>query len=123
MRPDRTASEPIWFPGIAYNPDGVLTGGMKTRATGHLIGILRDNGFIIHAVTGDDPTAALHHVLWDRWRKEEIGNGRFVGRLFDDNGKIYQGCTAINAAIYTVERLTALGCELRSYTIQEDGPQ
>jgi hypothetical protein len=65
--------------------------------------------------------AALHHVLWDRWTKDEIGNGRFTGRLFDDHGTIYHGCTADDAATYTAERLGVLGGELRSYTIQEDG--
>jgi len=70
-----------------------------------------------------DVHAALHHVLWDKWTKEEIGNGRFTGRIFDDHGLIYRGCTAIDAANYTVQRLAVLGGELRSYTIQEDGPQ
>jgi hypothetical protein len=48
-------------------------------------------------------------VLWDQWTKEEIGNGRFTGRLFDDHGKIYHGCTADDAASYAVERIAALG--------------
>jgi hypothetical protein len=90
MRPDQMAGVPIRSPGIAYSPDGTLTDSMKARATEHLIGVLRDNGYLIRSGTGTDATAALHHVLW---------------------------------ANYTVERLTALGYTLRSYTIQEDGPQ
>jgi hypothetical protein len=122
LQPDQGAGEPIWFPGIAYNSDGTLADGMKTKATQHLIEVLRGSGCIIFATADADAPAALHHVLWDRWTKEEIGNGRFVGCLFDDHGKIYSGSTAITAANYTVERLKAQGCELRSYTVQEDGP-
>jgi hypothetical protein len=123
MRPDETAQAPIQFPGIEYSRDGTLTDGMKATATRHLINVLRDNGYLIEVDEDADATAALHHVLWDRWTKDEIGNGRFTGRLFDDHGTIYLGCNADDAATYTVERLAALGGELRSYTIQEDGIQ
>jgi hypothetical protein len=123
MRPDETAQAPIYFPGIQYRRDGTLTDSMKARATRHLIGVLRGNGYAIELDEDADMTAALHHVLWDKWTKDEIGNGRFTGRLFDDCGRIYLGCNADDAANYTVERLAALGAELRSYTIQEDGIQ
>lgn len=62
-------------------------------------------------------------MLWDKWTKDEIGNGRLTGCLFDDYGTIYRGCNADDAASYMVERLAALGGELGSYTIHEDGPQ
>jgi len=123
MRPGKMAWTPIWFPGIQYRADGTLTDEMKAEGTAHLIGVLRDNGYVIRLGAGTDPAVALHHVLWDQWTKQEAGNGRFTGRLFDDHGQIYHGCTAINAATYTVERLATLGAELRSYTVQEDGLQ
>jgi len=31
-----------------------------------------------------------------------------MGRLFDDHGQIYRGCTAFDAAQYTLQRLAAL---------------
>lgn len=124
MRPDQPAwPTPIWFPGINYSADGTLSGDMKAKGTEHLLGVLRDHGYVIRMSAETDVRSALHHALWDQWTKEEAGNGRFTGRLFDDLGRIYQGCTALDAANYTVERLTVLGGELRSYTIQEDGPQ
>jgi hypothetical protein len=123
MRPDQPAMTPIMFPGLQYRADGTLTDAMKAKATGHLIAVLRDSGYVIEAHDDDDVAAILHHVLWDKWTKDEIGNGRFTGCLFDDYGTIYRGCTADDAANYTVERLAVLGGELRSYTIQEDGVQ
>lgn len=121
MRPNETAQAPIDVMGIEYNRDGTLSASMKARATEHLISVLRGNGYVLEFTDRGHSAALLHHVLWDKWTKDEIGNGRFTGRLFDDYGKIYLGCTAIDAANYTAERLAALGGELRSYTIQEDG--
>ena len=123
MRPDQVASVPIWFPGVEYAPDGTLTESMQIAGTEHLIGVLAGNGSIIRSGSNADVAKALHHALWDRWTADEIGEGGFVGHLFDDHGRIYRGCTAINAANHTAERLAALGCELWSYTIGEDGPQ
>jgi hypothetical protein len=123
MRSDMPAMTPIQLPGLEYDTHGILTDAMKAKATGHLIDVLRGNGYVIETGEDIDATAALHHALWDRWTKDEIGNGRFTGCLFDEHGTIYRGCTADDAASYTVERLAALGCELRSYTIQEDGIQ
>jgi hypothetical protein len=120
---DQMVQAPIYFPGIEYSRDGTLSDHMKVLGTEHLIGILRDNGYVIRLSNGTGANTALHHVLWDQWAKEEIGNGRFTGRLFDDYGKIYLGCTADDAANYTIERLAALDADLCSYTIQEDGPQ
>jgi hypothetical protein len=123
MRPDAVAMTPIRLPGLEYSPAGTLTDAMKARATEHLIRVLKSNGYVLDVDENADATATLHHVLWDKWTKEEIGNGRFTGRLFDDHGRIYMGCTADDAANYTVERLAVLGGELRSYTIQEHGIQ
>ncbi|HUD36156.1 MAG TPA: hypothetical protein VMR14_04610 [Streptosporangiaceae bacterium] len=121
MRPDKPAMTPIQFPGLEYSHDGTLSEAMKAKATEHLIDVLRHNGYVIEIDDDLDATAALHHVLWDKWTKDEIGNGRFTGCLFNGYGVIYQGCNADDAANYTVERLAVLGGELRSYTIQEDG--
>lgn len=121
MRPDQAAWAPIWFPGIEYSSTGTLSEEMKSRGTEHFLGVLRENGYVLRLSKGDDAHAALHHVLWKQWTKEEAGNGRFTGRLFDDHGRIYHGCTAMDVANYAVARLTELGGELRSYTIQEDG--
>jgi hypothetical protein len=123
MQPDKPAMTPIRVPGLEYNRDGTLTNAMKTKATEHLIEALRDNGYVAEVDDDLDVKAVMHHVLWDKWTKDEIGNGRFTGCLFDDYGTIYRGCNADDAANYTVERLAALGGELRSYTLQEDGPQ
>jgi hypothetical protein len=117
MRPNEMAMAPIHVPGIKYSQDGTLTDAMKARATAHLIDALRDNGYVIEVDEEADTTAALHHVLWDKWTKDEIGNGRFTGCLFDDYGRIYIGCNANDAARCTVERLAALGGELRSHTV------
>jgi hypothetical protein len=123
MQPDKPAMTPIRVPGLEYNRDGALTNAMKAKATEHLIEALRGNGYVVEVDDDLDVKAVVHHVLWDKWTKDEIGNGRFTGCLFDDYGMIYRGCNADDAANYTVERLAALGGELRSYTIQEDGPQ
>lgn len=123
MRPDQDAMAPIWFPDIEYSRNGTLSDAMKARGTDHFLGVLRENGYVIRPRAGTDARPALHHVLWDQWTKDEAGNGRFTGRLFDDYGRIYRGCTAMDAANYTVERLAVLGGELRLYTVQEDGPQ
>jgi hypothetical protein len=66
MRPNETAHAPIEFPGIKYSNDGTLTDGMKAKATGHLIGVLRDNGYVIEVDEDADVTATLHRVLWDQ---------------------------------------------------------
>jgi hypothetical protein len=123
MVPDKPAMTPIQFPGLEYRSDGTLTDAMKARATQHLIDVLRGNGYLIEVDEDDEATVILHHALWDKWTKDEIGNGRFTGCLFDDHGTIYRGCNAADAANYTVERLAVLGGELRSYTIQADGIQ
>jgi hypothetical protein len=56
----------------------------------------------------------MRHALWDRWSEDQIGEHHFIGRLFDDRGQIYRGCTAFDAARYTLEPPAALGGELRS---------
>jgi hypothetical protein len=114
LQPHQMAWAPIRFPGIAYNSDGTLAPGMKDKATQHLVNALSNEGCIIWFRDRTDVNAALHHVLWDQWTKDEIGNGRFTGRLFDDHGRIYHGCTAIEAAYYILERLAALGGGLYS---------
>jgi hypothetical protein len=114
MQPNETAMAPIQVPGVKYSAEGTLTDSMKARATRHLIETLHNNGYVIEVDKEADLTVTLHHVLWDKWTKDEIGNGRFTGRLFDDHGQIYLGCNADDAANYTVERLAALGSELRS---------
>jgi hypothetical protein len=123
MQPDKMAHAPILFPGIQFSPDGTLPDRMKARGTKHLLDVLRENGYAITLGPGADAEAALHHVLWDQWTKEEAGNGRFTGRLFDDHGRLYLGCTADDAASYTMERLTVLGGSLRSRAGQDHGPQ
>jgi hypothetical protein len=121
LRPDKPAQAPIWFPGIEYGTDGTLSDRMKAEATRHLLRVLRDHGYVITLRSGTDVEAALHHVLWDKWTKEEAGNGRFTGRLFGDYGEIYQGDTADDAANHTVERLAVLGGSLCSYSAQDHG--
>ena len=118
LRPDKMAWYPIDFPGLVYSDDGKLSDEMKAKGTQHLIGVLSDNGCVIKFGEHKDATASLHHVLWDRWTKQEIGNGRFVGSLFDDCGLIYRGCTSHDAARHVVERVAALGGILCSYTEQ-----
>jgi len=113
MRPDDFASAPIDFPGIEYE-DGRLADGMRAKAAMHLIGVLRDQGYeIVFQDADTDVTQAMQRVLWDRWDAAEVGEHEFIGRLFDDHGRIYHGCTAFDAASYTLQRLAALGGEIR----------
>lgn len=135
MQPYQSAQAPIKFPGIAYSREGVLSDDMKIKGAQRLNDALRDQGCIIRFSDDTDVTTALYRALWEKWGKEQIGNGRFGGRLldgyghwftgrqFDDHGQIYPGDTALDAANHTLERLTALGGTLYSYTVQEDGPQ
>jgi hypothetical protein len=114
MRPNDFAWAPIDIPGIQYK-DGVLTGEMEGKATAHLVDAIRSQGYeIVFENPGADVIVAMHHVLWDKWSENEIGEHQFIGRLFDDRGQIYHGCTAFDAAKYTLQRLAALGGELRS---------
>ncbi len=114
MRPDDFASAPIDFPGIEYE-DGRLADGMQAKAAAHLIGALRGQGYeVIFQDAATDVTQAMQHVLWDRWTAAEVGEHEFIGQLFDDHGRIYHGCTAFDAASYTLQRLAALGGEIRS---------
>lgn len=114
LRPDDYASAPINFPGIEYE-DGQLAGGMRAKAAEHLINALRDQGYeIVFQDPATDVTQAVQRVLWDRWTAAEVGEREFIGRLFDDHGRIYHGCTAFDAAAYTLLRLAALGGEIRS---------
>jgi hypothetical protein len=123
MQPDQPAWAPVSFPGITHSSDGTLSSSVKAQGTRHLIEVLRGHGCVIRFSNGADVVGALHHVLWDQWTKEEIGNGRFTGRLFDNYGGIYHGCTALDAARYSAERLAALTGGLYSYTVQQDSPQ
>lgn len=76
---------------------------------------MRGQGYeIVFDDLGTDVTEAMRRILWDRWSEDEIGEGAFIGRLFDERGQIYRGCTAFDAARYTLQRLAALGGELRS---------
>jgi len=114
MRPDDFAWAPIDFPGIEYE-DGRLVDGMQAKAAEHLIGALRDQGYeIVFQDTATDRTQAMQHVLWDRWTAAEVGENEFLGPLFDEYGRIYRGCTAFDAAAYTLQRLAAIGGEIRS---------
>ncbi len=114
MRPDDFSSAPIDFPGIEYE-EGKLAEGMQAKAAEHLIGALRDQGCeIVFQDPATDATRAMQRVLWERWSVAEVGENEFLGRLFDDHGRIYHGCTAFDAAFYTLRRLAALGGEIRS---------
>lgn len=115
MRPDDFAWAPIDFPGIKYDGDGRLAGEMQAEAAAHLVGAIHDQGYeIVFDDSATDLVEAMHHILWDRWSEDEIGEHQFIGQLFDDRGQIYRGCTAFDAARYTLQRLAALGGELRS---------
>lgn len=115
MRPDDFAWAPIRFPGIEYDPDGILADGMRARATAHLVDALRDQGYeLAFEDPAMDPRTALDRILWDKWTETEVGEHQFIGRLFNERGQIYQGCTAYDAATYSLQRLMALGGELRS---------
>lgn len=113
MRPDDFAWAPINFPGVRYD-DGVLADGMQAKGTAHLIEAVRQQGYeFVFGNPITDPVAAMHHILWDRWTEDEIGEHQFIGRLFNERGQIYHGCTAFDAANYTLQRLAALGGEIR----------
>jgi hypothetical protein len=115
MRPDDFAWAPIDFPGVGYDDDGVLADGMQAKATAHLIGAIREQGYeLVFGDPGIDPMAVMQRILWDKWTEDEVGEYQFVGRLFNERGQIYRGCTAFDAANYTLQRLTALGGEIRS---------
>lgn len=115
MRPDDFAWAPIDFPGIRYDDDGVLEDGMQAKATTHLIDAIRQQGCeLVFDDPATDPAASMHHVLWDKWTEDEIGKHQFIGRLFNERGQIYRGCTAFDAANYTLQRLAALDGEIRS---------
>jgi hypothetical protein len=116
MRPDDFSFAPIDFPGVQYE-DGRLVDGMHAKAAAHLIDALYDQGYqIVFRDADTDATQAMQRVLWDRWTAAEVGENEFVGRLFDDHGRIYHGCTAFDAASYTLQRLAALGGEIRPRT-------
>jgi hypothetical protein len=115
MRPDDFAWAPIDFPGAEYDNDGKLAEGMQAKAAAHLAAAIRSYGYeILFEDPATDVTEAIRHILWDKWSEDEIGQHQFIGRLFDDRGQIYRGCTAFDAAGYTLQRLAALGGELRS---------
>jgi hypothetical protein len=115
MRPNDFVWAPIKFPGVRYDQDGRLASGMQAKGAAHLVDAIRGQGL---EIAFEDPatnvTYAIQHVLWDKWTEEEIGEHQFIGRLFDERGQIYHGCTAFGAAKYTLQRLAALGGELRS---------
>lgn len=114
MRPDDFAWAPIDFPGVEYD-DGRLADGMQAEAAAHLVDAIRGKGYeIAFDDPGTDVAEAMRHILWDKWTEDEVGGHQFIGRLFDDRGQIYHGCTAFDAARYTLQRLAALGGELRS---------
>jgi len=115
MRPDDFAWAPIDFPGIRYDDDGVLADGMQAKATAHLIDAVRQQGYeLVFGDPATDPAAAMQHILWDKWSEDEIGEHQFIGRLFNERGQIYHGCTAFDAASYTLQRLAALDGQIRS---------
>jgi len=113
MRPDDFAWAPIDFPGIVYE-NGRLADGMETKAAAHLVDALHEQGLeIAFEDAATDPTEAMRHVLWDPWSDAEVGDREFLGELFDDHGRISHGLTAFEAAACTLERLAALGAEIR----------
>jgi hypothetical protein len=115
MQPDDFAWAPIDFPGVRYDDDGVLAGGMQAKATAHLIEATRQQGYeLVFDDPATDPMAVVQHILWDRWTEDEIGEHQFIGRLFNERGQIYRGCTAFDAANYTLQRLAAHGGKIRS---------
>lgn len=115
MRPDDFAWAPIDFPGIKYDEDGRLADGMQAKAAAHLVDAIRGQGYeIVFYDPATDVARAMRLILWDKWSEDEIGEHQFIGRLFDDRGQIYRGCTAFDAARYTLQRLAAQGGELRS---------
>ena len=110
MRPDDFAWAPVSFPGVQYDEDGLLRDGMQAKATQHLLQVITDNGYaLVFDDPERDPATVLHHILWDRWTSDEADQGQFIGRLFNERGQIYQGCTAFDAARYTLQRLATAG--------------
>ena len=88
---------------------------MQAKAAAHLVDAIRGQGYeIVFDEPATDAGRAMRRILWDSWSEDEIGEHQFIGRLFDDRGQIYCGCTAFDAARYTLQRLAALGGELRS---------
>jgi hypothetical protein len=115
MRPDDFAWAPINFPGARYDDDGVLSDDIQAKATAYLIDAIRQQGYdLVFDNPATDPVAVMHHILWDKWTEDEIGEHQFIGRLFNERGQIYRGCTAFDAANYTLQRLAALDGEIRS---------
>lgn len=115
MRPDDFAWAPIEFPGVEYDQDGRLFPGMQAKAAAHLVDVIGSQGLeIVFEDPVTDAADAIQRVLWDQWTEAEIGEHEFIGRLFDERGQIYRGCTAFDAAKYTLQRLAVLGVELRS---------
>jgi hypothetical protein len=115
MRPDDFAWAPIAFPGARYDDDGVLADGMQAKATAHLIGAIRQHGYeLVFDNPATDPMTVMQRILWDKWTEDEVGEHQFIGRLFNERGQIYHGCTAFDAANYTLQRLAALGGEIRA---------
>jgi len=115
MRPNDFAWAPIEFPGVQYDGDGVLADGMQAMATAHLVDAIRQQDYeLVFDDPATDPVRMMHHILWDKWTEDEIGRHEFIGRLFNERGQIYQGCTAFDAARYALQRLAALDGEMRS---------
>ena len=115
MRPDDFAWAPIDFPGVRYDDDGVFADGMQSKATAHLLGAIRQQGYeLVFDDPAADPMAVMQRILWDKWTEDEVGEYQFIGRLFNERGQIYRGCTAFDAANYTLQRLAVLGGEIRS---------
>jgi len=79
---------------------------MRAKATAHLIEVIRQQGYkLVFDDPATDPMAVVQHILWDKWTVDEIGGHQFIGRLFNERGQIYRGCTAFDAANYTLQRL------------------
>jgi len=115
MRPDDFAWAPIDFPGVKYDTNGVLSDGMQAKAAAHLVDAIRQQGYeLILDDPAADPEETMRRILWDKWTENQIGELQFIGRLFDERGRIYHGCTAFDAANYTIQRLAVLGGEVRS---------
>jgi hypothetical protein len=115
MRPDDFAWAPVVFPGARYDREDRLVEGMQIEGAAHLVKAIRADGYeFIFEDPDKDAVEAMRRVLWDSWTESEVGKHQFIGRLFDEYGQIYRGCTAFDAARYTLQRLAAIGCELQS---------